>query len=444
VLRKRTSFFLLLLWSSVLWADKLNVLTDYYIDGDDLVVSFHDSYKAGQERTYKNNTKDRLIVDFPNTVLAKGVKDIVIKHISLSIPQKNMVRLSIKSPSWYFARGSRGVLRWSEFRIPLPLSVSRVEVNIPKGLVTERKPSVESVIPVQIEEMVEKSSEGMVSKDDTLEESIVKSQSVVKMDQSGKEKISHTPSQVTQVWKESTSEVLHTTPKVKSHIVVIDAGHGGHDPGAIRKGKREKDVVLQIAKKVQKEIESHGHTVYMTRERDRYLSLKERTRIADRKNAAIFISIHANAIEHKQAHVQGVETYFLQNTRDKRSQRIAAIENAEMLEGTSRTTKNVILDLVISGPKIVESNKLAIAVHDRMMKNLRTEHRDVVDGGVRHAPFYVLVGASRPSILVEAGYLSHPKERRRLFTSKYQQGIARGIAQGVDSYLYFRQKELGF
>jgi N-acetylmuramoyl-L-alanine amidase len=97
---------------------------------------------------------------------------------------------------------------------------------------------------------------------------------------------------------------------------------------------------------------------------------------------------------------------------------------------------------VLSGPKIVESNKLAIAVQSRMMTNLHTRYRGVKDGGVRHAPFWVLVGASRPSILVEVGYISHPTERKRLFTARYQELIAKGIAEGVEMYLDNRKKEI--
>jgi len=100
------------------------------------------------------------------------------------------------------------------------------------------------------------------------------------------------------------------------------------------------------------------------------------------------------------------------------------------------------VDSVLSGPKIVESNKLAIDVQRRIMTNLHRRYRGVKDGGVRHAPFWVLVGASRPSILVEVGYISHPTERARLFTPRYQELIAKGIAEGVDSYLNNRKKEI--
>lgn len=231
----------------------------------------------------------------------------------------------------------------------------------------------------------------------------------------------------------------------KSELIVIDAGHGGHDTGAIGGGKREKDLVLQISKRLEKQLKKRGHPVYMTRKKDRFLKLHQRTKIADKKDAVVFISIHANSVPKKKRNkIQGVETFFLQKTRDARSQRIAARENKSVLKGTTKLSRNVILDSVLSGPKIVQSNKLAIDVQRKIMTNLRSRYKGVKDGGVRHAPFWVLVGASRPSILVEVGYISHPKERKRLFTPRYQELIAKGIAEGVDTYLDNRKKEIDF
>ena len=231
----------------------------------------------------------------------------------------------------------------------------------------------------------------------------------------------------------------------KHELIVIDAGHGGHDTGAIGGGKREKDLVLQIAKRLERQLKKRGHPVYMTRKRDRFLKLHQRTKIADKKKAVVFISIHANSVpKSKRNRIHGIETFFLQNTRDAKSQRIAARENKSVLKGTTKLSRNVIIDSVLTGPKIVESNKLAIDVQRGMITNLRTKYRGVKDSGVRHAPFWVLVGASRPSILVEVGYISHPRERKRLFLPKYQELLAKGIAEGVDNYLRNRKKEIDF
>ncbi len=229
-------------------------------------------------------------------------------------------------------------------------------------------------------------------------------------------------------------------------LVVIDAGHGGHDCGAKCDSKKEKDLVLQITKKLKREFKSEGYKVYLTRNRDRFLTLGQRTRIADRKDAKVFISIHANAIsdESRFDEVEGVETYFLQKTRDEKSQRIAARENASVLKGTDKLSQEVIIDSVLNGPKIIQSHKLAIDVQNHIMKHLNSEYDDVKDGGVRPAPFYILVGASRPSILVEVGYITNSKERQRLFTSDYQEEIAEGIVEGVNRYLDNRKREIGF
>jgi N-acetylmuramoyl-L-alanine amidase len=232
----------------------------------------------------------------------------------------------------------------------------------------------------------------------------------------------------------------------KHERIVIDAGHGGHDSGAIGGSKKEKNIVLQIAKRLNKQLRKRGYIVYMTRNSDRFLKLPQRTRIADKKNAKVFVSIHANSVPKKKRNkIQGVETFFLQNTRDAKSQRIAARENKAVLRGAGNTlSKKVIIDSVLNGPKIVQSNKLAIDVQRRMLTNLRAKYRGVKDGGVRSAPFWVLVGASRPSILVEVGYISHPRERKRLSTSAYQELIAKGIAEGIENYLNNRKKEIEF
>ena len=235
-------------------------------------------------------------------------------------------------------------------------------------------------------------------------------------------------------------------PDRSNNLVVIDAGHGGHDSGAYSGGKKEKDIVLQITKRLYKELKSKGYKVVFTRNSDRFLKLGERTRIADHKDAKVFISIHANAIANKSRYnvVEGVETYFLQKTRDERSQRIAARENASVLKGTDKLSQDVIIDAVLNGPKIIHSHKLAIDVQKGMMKNLRNKYPDVKNGGAKPGPFYILVGASRPSILIEVGYLTNPKERARLITSDYQKRIAKGIAEGVDKYLDNRKQQQGF
>ncbi|MBL0722096.1 MAG: N-acetylmuramoyl-L-alanine amidase [Sulfurovum sp.] len=231
----------------------------------------------------------------------------------------------------------------------------------------------------------------------------------------------------------------------KRYIIVVDAGHGGHDSGAVgTKHHYEKTVVLQISKRVTKYLKSKGFIVKMTRNDDRFIKLKNRTKFANRNKADIFVSIHANAVGKKSRRnvVHGVETYFLQTTRSARASRVAAKENSVVLNKNDRLSNNVILNSVLSGPKLVQSHKLAIDIQNRVISNLRKGYKGVNDGGVRPAPFWVLVGAQMPSVLVEVGYITHPKERRRLFIPLYQDRIARGIAEGVQRYLINHEKEI--
>ena len=204
-------------------------------------------------------------------------------------------------------------------------------------------------------------------------------------------------------------------------------------------------MVLQITKKLYKALKSDGYQVAFTRNTDTFLKLGQRTRIADKKDAKVFISIHANAIANKSRfnQVEGVETYFLQKTRDARSQRIASRENASVLQGTDKLSQQVIVDSVLAGPKVIHSHKLAIDVQNGMMRHLKPKYPDVKNGGAKPGPFYILVGASRPSILIEVGYLTNPKERARLFTSDYQNRIVSGIAEGVGKYLDNREVATG-
>lgn len=236
--------------------------------------------------------------------------------------------------------------------------------------------------------------------------------------------------------KESTTTSSYSP---NGDVVVIDAGHGGKDPGATSGGKKEKDAVLAMAKELGKVLSRRGYKVYLTRDDDRFLTLEQRTKIADRKDAKIFVSLHCNAAPNEQraSSMYGVETFFLQKTRDARSKRVAERENSAVLQGTDRSSKQVILDAVLSGPKIILSHKLAIDIQRNLLSNLRAH-----DGGVRSAPFWVLVGASRPSVLVEIGYITHPEERIRLFDQSYQERAALGIADGIERYLANRAKEI--
>lgn len=221
------------------------------------------------------------------------------------------------------------------------------------------------------------------------------------------------------------------------YTIVIDAGHGGKDNGATCCAERiEKKIALSIAQKLKDKLTSIGYKIYMTRNEDSFVRLPKRTEFANNKNADIFISVHANAAPNKeQASIfKGVEIYYLSPAQTQRAKDAAEKENGVMFEGTDYYTKNAYLSLV-SREKIVESHKLGLDVSRFILKNVRKEYGDVEDGGVKGANFWVLVGAQRPAILVETGYLTHPKEGKNLLDEKYQDLLATGITQGITQYL---------
>jgi len=236
----------------------------------------------------------------------------------------------------------------------------------------------------------------------------------------------------------------HIKRPKKRYTIVVDPGHGGKDSGAMGGSRRymEKTVVLQIAKRVRSHLKRLGFRVYMTRSGNHFVKLRVRTHYANRKRADAFVSIHANAVGGQRRYTaEGIETYFLQVTRSARSKRVAARENSVVLRAKDRISKNVLLNLM-TAPKIVMSNKMAIDVQRGMLRNTRAKFRDVNDNGVRPAPFWVLVGAQMPAVLVETGYITNPKEKKRLFDPRYQEALAKGIAEGISNYFANREKEL--
>ena len=217
-------------------------------------------------------------------------------------------------------------------------------------------------------------------------------------------------------------------------VIVLDPGHGGKDPGSVGyKRYREKIVVMQVANKLKKILKKNGHKVYMTRTNDRFVKLRNRTKYANRKKADIFISIHANAVPKKNVKkAQGVETYFLSNARSERAKRVAAKENSDDIEEMNYYGKQSFLNF-LNTEKIIASNKLAIDLQKGMLGELRKSHK-VKDGGVRQGPFWVLVGAQMPAVLVEVGFITHPTEAKRIVNSSYQDKLARGMAKGIERY----------
>ncbi len=216
--------------------------------------------------------------------------------------------------------------------------------------------------------------------------------------------------------------------------VVIDPGHGGKDPGGVGYDKRilEKNVTLEVARRLARLIQQRlGCEAILTRDRDVFLSLEERTAIANTKSADIFISIHANASRNR--HARGVETYFLNLATDDEAILVAARENAT-------STKNIsdleaILNDLMKNAKVNESSRLAGHVQEALVRKLKPKYKGINDHGVKQAPFYVLLGAEMPCILVEVAFISHPKECQRLNTASYQEDVVDGLVTGIQKYI---------
>lgn len=237
----------------------------------------------------------------------------------------------------------------------------------------------------------------------------------------------------------NTSKKTTTKAVNSSKIIVIDAGHGGKDGGAVGNNGRwiEKDIVLKVSLKLGDELRKKGYKVFYTRATDKFINLRDRTKIANDKKASLFISIHANAAinKTKAKTQQGIETFFLSPARSERSKEVAALENKADLEEANYFLKQNFLG-ALNREKIIASNRLAIDIQKGILSAVRKRYK-VIDGGVREAPFWVLVGAQdMPAVLVEIGYISHQEEGKRLLNETYQKLVAQGIAQGVEAYFH--------
>jgi len=409
---KLVKLLLLLLFASTSLYSSVAVLKKATLKNGELRLQFDQAYKKRDIKTRTLKHPHRRVFDIPNARMSnkrmdRGLKSTHCRSIRISQYKKSVVRIVLEVDKPFSCEAYRPMFSYMSYHIPLPKYKSKGRSSYKK------KPSS----PVKKKKTKQK-----------------------------KKKIHKSKKEFVEVEPEESNIIPVSRGGSKYDSIVIDAGHGGHDSGAVGGSKKEKDIVLQIAKRLSKQLKRRGYTVYMTRNSDRFLKLPQRTKIADKKDAKVFVSIHANSVPKKKRNkIQGVETFFLQNTRDAKSQRIAARENKAVLKGAGNSlSKKVIIDSVLNGPKIVQSNKLAIDVQRRIMTNLHSRYKGVKDGGVRHAPFWVLVGASRPSILVEVGYISHPRERKRLSTAAYQELIAKGIAEGIENYLNNRKKEIEF
>lgn len=220
----------------------------------------------------------------------------------------------------------------------------------------------------------------------------------------------------------------------RNKTIVIDPGHGGTDPGAVNGSLKEKTAVLGVAKKLGEILKSRGYKVYFTRSTDVFINLRTRTKFANDKMADLFVSIHANAAPNaaKAKSMHGIETFFLSPARSERSKNAAALENKSDIEEMNYFSQQTFLN-VLNREKIIASNKLGIDIQKEILASARKVYA-ASDGSVREAPFWVLVGALMPAVLVEIGYITHPVEGEKLFNDAYQKALANGIANGIDGY----------
>jgi N-acetylmuramoyl-L-alanine amidase len=213
--------------------------------------------------------------------------------------------------------------------------------------------------------------------------------------------------------------------------IVIDAGHGGHDPGANANGLTESELTLDIALRLQKLLAKQpGVDVVMTRATDVFIPLEERTKIANREGADLFLSIHANASRNLKA--RGVETYFLNFATNPEAEAVAARENAG--SGQSMHKLPDIVRAIALNNKIDESRDFADMVQRSMVKRLSTRNTQLRDIGVKQAPFVVLIGAEMPSVLAEMSFVTNRQDAALLKTGAYRQQIAEALLDAVLRY----------
>ncbi|OOP82766.1 N-acetylmuramoyl-L-alanine amidase [Helicobacter pylori] len=238
-----------------------------------------------------------------------------------------------------------------------------------------------------------------------------------------------------QIFIAEKNDIWIKTKRKKHKKIVLDAGHGGKDCGAMSANLVcEKDIVLEVVKFLHKELKKRGYSVLLTRDKDIYIDLVARTELANKKGADLFISVHANSIPKRStSNAHGIETYFLSTARSERARKVAEQENKDDVNLMDYFSKSLLLNS-LNTQRLIVSNKLAIDVQYGMLQSVRKNYPDVVDGGVREGPFWVLAGALMPSILIEIGYNSHAIESKRIQSKPYQKILAKGIADGIDSF----------
>lgn len=224
--------------------------------------------------------------------------------------------------------------------------------------------------------------------------------------------------------------------------IVVDAGHGGHDPGAIgRSGLKEKNVTLDVARRLRDLLTQDGFRVVMTRYDDRFIPLHGRSGIANREGADLFISVHANSSRSRK--VTGFEAYYLSEATDDHARALEASENASLPQEIGRPTSSeseaILWDLLYTENRL-ESLELA----SYACRGLSRQGLPVGNRGVKSARFAVLKGAHMPAVLMEVGFISSPDEETRMRRPQYRQRLAEGIRKGILSFRSRAEREYAF
>ncbi|WP_297944352.1 N-acetylmuramoyl-L-alanine amidase [uncultured Campylobacter sp.] len=366
-------------------------------DGDEIVLEFNRDLKRGDYKDFTIASSDnfRFVIDFSARQKSQKtrLKDSFVSDVRVSQYNDKTVRIVLSDPK--------------EFNANVEISGNMMILSTAEGLKAAKAARAEKNRDQKSghKRGREQDSEPQIS---TIEESRgAKSTSV------------------------AAGKIYKST---KGKLIVIDPGHGGSDSGAVGNGLKEKNVVLATSKKLGALLQKRGYRVLYTRSTDIFINLRSRTAFAAKKNADMFISIHANAAPNASSALKmsGVETFFLSPARSERSKNAAALENRGDLEDMNTFSKQTFLNF-LNREKIISSNKLAIDIQSYMLSSVKKSFSSR-DGGVREAPFWVLVGATMPAVLVEMGYITHPQEGKNLGKSAYQDRIAQGIANGVDAY----------
>jgi len=366
-------------------------------DGDEIVLEFNRDLKLGDYKDFTIASSDnfRFVIDFSARQKSQKTrfKDSFVSDVRVSQYNDKTVRVVLSDPK--------------EFNANVEISGNMMILSTAEGLKAAKSARAEKNKDQKSERNRgrEQDSEPQIS---TIEES------------GGAKSVSV-----------AAGKIYKST---KGKLIVIDPGHGGSDSGAVGNGLKEKNVVLATSKKLGALLTKRGYKVLYTRSTDVFINLRSRTAFAAKRNADMFISIHANAAPNASSALKmsGVETFFLSPARSERSKNAAALENRGDLEDMNTFSKQTFLNF-LNREKIISSNKLAIDIQSYMLSSVKKSFSSR-DGGVREAPFWVLVGATMPAVLVEMGYITHPQEGKNLGKSAYQDRIAQGIANGVDAY----------